>query len=52
MRERRAMYNRRPDDIEDILKTGTRRAQELAKETHGEVREAMGLKYFNHNQVN
>lgn len=52
MRERRAMYNRRPDDIEDILKTGTRRAQELAKETLGEVREAMGLDYFNHNQVN
>lgn len=52
MRERRAMYNRCPDDIEDILKTGTRRAQVLAKETLGEVREAMGLDYSNHNQVN
>jgi len=47
MRERRAYYAARPDDVDDILITGTRRARDIARETMGEVREAMSLDYFN-----
>jgi len=35
--------NLRPDDARDALAAGNRRAGEVAKETMGEVREAMGL---------
>lgn len=46
MRERRAFYAARIDDVDDMLITGTRRARAIAQETMREVREAMGLDYF------
>ncbi len=46
MRERRSYYAARPDVIDDILITGTRRARGIAQETMKEVREAMSLNYF------
>ena len=41
--EKRAAYVTRPNDVEDILVTGNRVAQEKAAETMGEVRDAVGL---------
>lgn len=46
MRERRAYYEARPDVVDDMLIVGTRRARGIAKETMREVREAMGINYF------
>ncbi|MDF2925561.1 MAG: trpS2 [Paenibacillaceae bacterium] len=46
MRERRSYYAARPDDVDDILITGTGRARGIARETMQEVREAMSLNYF------
>lgn len=46
MRERRNDYAAKPDVIEDILLTGTRRARAIAQETMKDVREAMRLDYF------
>lgn len=46
MRERRSYYADRPDVVDDILITGTRRARGIAQETMKEVREAMSLNYF------
>lgn len=43
IRERRMALKRDPDLIMDILRTGTRRAQCLTKETMAEVRDALGL---------
>ena len=43
LRERRARYEEKPEAVEDILRGGTRRAREVAAETMGQVREAMGL---------
>ncbi|KWX77445.1 tryptophan--tRNA ligase [Paenibacillus jilunlii] len=48
MRERRAYYAVRPHLVNEILITGTQRAQGIAKETMKEVREAMKLDYFSH----
>ncbi|RKN85769.1 tryptophan--tRNA ligase [Paenibacillus ginsengarvi] len=45
-RERRAYYAARPDVVDDILLSGTRRARGIARETMEEVREAMSLDYF------
>ncbi|MFQ5902628.1 MAG: tryptophan--tRNA ligase [Candidatus Binatia bacterium] len=42
-REKRAAYERRPTDVEDVLVTGNRTAQEKASETMNEVRGAVGL---------
>ena len=42
-REKRAAYEQRPADVEDVLVTGNRIAQEKAVETMGEVRGAVGL---------
>lgn len=41
--ERRASYEQRPEQVDEILAEGTRRAQEVAKETMERVREAMGM---------
>ncbi|MNI81843.1 Tryptophan--tRNA ligase 2 [compost metagenome] len=46
MRERRAYYATRPGTLDEILMAGTARARGIAKETMGEVREAMCLNYF------
>lgn len=43
MQERRASYERRPRDVEDVLATGDRHARKKAGETMEEVREAVGL---------
>lgn len=42
-REKRAAYEQRPADVEDVLVTGNRIAQEKAAETMDEVRSAVGL---------
>lgn len=46
LRARRAEYERRPGDVEDILREGTARAREIAMATLREVREAMQIDYF------
>ena len=43
IRERRAYLEARPDDVVDILRTGTQRARPIAQETLAQAREAMGL---------
>jgi tryptophanyl-tRNA synthetase len=43
LRERRASYEQRPEQVDEILAEGTRNAREVAKETMERVREAMGL---------
>lgn len=42
-REKRAAYERRPADVEDVLVTGNRIAQKKAGETMNEVRGAVGM---------
>ncbi len=42
-REKRAQYEKRPSDAQDVLATGNRVAREKASETMGEVRAAVGL---------
>jgi tryptophanyl-tRNA synthetase len=42
-RERRAQYESRPADVEDIVSAGNRAAQQKASETMEEVRPAVGL---------
>jgi tryptophanyl-tRNA synthetase len=46
MRERRAIYSAKPELVDEILMAGTDRARIIARETMGEVREAMCLNYF------
>ena len=43
MRERRAMLEKRPDDVEDVLADGVRRARELATPVLQAARAAAGL---------
>jgi tryptophanyl-tRNA synthetase len=43
LRERRSTLEQRPKEVDEILAEGTRRAGEVARETMGMVREAMGL---------
>ncbi|STX27860.1 tryptophanyl tRNA synthetase [Legionella beliardensis] len=45
IREKRASFKRK--ELEDILITGTLAAREVAKETLNEVRDAIGVRYFN-----
>lgn len=45
IREKRAMFAGRPDDVRDALLDGTRRAKRVAEQTMGEVREAMRITY-------
>ncbi len=42
-RERRAVFAQREDEVWDILHDGAERAREIAEQTMGEVREAIGL---------
>jgi tryptophanyl-tRNA synthetase len=43
LRERRAELARRPDDVEDVLASGARRARELAAPVFAAARDAAGL---------
>ena len=43
IREKRAAFENKPEDVEEILSQGNRRAQEAAAATMSEVREAVGL---------
>lgn len=43
IRERRARFAERPDDVIDILRAGTLRAQALTEQTLAEAQEKMGL---------
>jgi len=45
VRERRAAALQRPDDLRDVIVTGSRRARELAGATMERVRAAVGLDY-------
>lgn len=47
MRERRQLYRARPSLIDEILLSGTQRTKAIAEETMKEVRDAMGINYFN-----
>ena len=44
-REKRAAFEQDLDYIKDVIHEGNRRANEIANETLGEVREAMGMVY-------
>lgn len=47
IREKRKYYEERPELLEEILKNGTKKAQEIAKETMSKVKGSMKLNYFN-----
>ncbi|HEX3010433.1 MAG TPA: tryptophan--tRNA ligase [Syntrophomonadaceae bacterium] len=49
MRERRAVYESKPELVRDILMDGTKRAFKAAETTMQEVREAMQINYFTMN---
>jgi tryptophanyl-tRNA synthetase len=42
-RELRAQWAARPDDVEDVLRTGARRARAVAQEVMADVRDACGI---------
>ena len=44
IRERRRRWEKDPDAVRDVLRDGTRRAREAARETMDQVRSAMGVK--------
>jgi tryptophanyl-tRNA synthetase len=44
IRERRLRWEKDPDAVRDMLRDGTRRARETAKQTMDQVRSAMGVK--------
>ena len=46
IRERRHYYEQRIEEVLDILKTGTKEASLMADETLSEVKNAMGINYF------
>ena len=46
MRERRTEFESRPEEIEKILKEGTARAREVARETMKKVKKVMKIDYF------
>jgi len=43
IREKRSEYEKRPDDVRDILREGTKRAREVAHENMDQIISAMGL---------
>ncbi|PZT53708.1 tryptophan--tRNA ligase [Paenibacillus silvae] len=45
-RERRGYYEQRKSQVKELLMEGTRKARRTVKETMLEVREAMGIRYF------
>ncbi len=46
MREKRAYYEAHPEEVDRILKEGTEKARQTAKETMKKVKKAMMLDYF------
>jgi tryptophanyl-tRNA synthetase len=46
IRTRRKQFENRPDDVIDVLRTGTRRANEVAEETLALAKQAMKQDYF------
>lgn len=46
MRERRAQFAKDMDAVRDILRDGNHKANHIANETLDQVREAMGMKYY------
>jgi tryptophanyl-tRNA synthetase len=46
MRERRAEFEKNPEELDKILKEGTAKAREVATETMQKVRHAMKIDYF------
>jgi tryptophanyl-tRNA synthetase len=44
IRDRRRKWEQDPDAVRDVLRDGTRRAREVARETMDQVRSAMGVK--------
>ena len=46
IREKRAYYEARPEEVDKILLEGTLKAQKVAKETMKKVKKAMKLNYF------
>ena len=46
IRERRAYYDSHPQVVEDILRAGTQRANEIGGQTLAEVKNAMKIDYF------
>lgn len=46
MRERRRKYEDKLDEVDVILKEGTERAREVARETMGKVKKVMKIDYF------
>lgn len=46
MRERRKKYENNPEEVERILREGTKRAQAVAAETMASVKKAMKINYF------
>ena len=46
IREKRAYYEKHPEEVDKILIEGTKKAREVAKETMKKVKKAMKLDYF------
>ena len=46
MRQRRTEFESKPEEIERILKEGTVRAREVARETMKKVKKVMKIDYF------
>lgn len=46
IREKRAYYEAHPEEVDKILREGTKKAQEVARQTMKKVKEAMKLDYF------
>lgn len=46
IRERRAIYEQKLPEVLEILKTGSKKANEIADKTLNDVKEAMGIIYF------
>lgn len=46
IREKRAYYEKHPEEVDKILKEGTKKAQEVARQTMKKVKQAMKLDYF------
>ena len=46
IREKRAYYEAHPEEVDKILIEGTKKAQEVAKQTMQKVKQAMMLNYF------
>ena len=47
IRERREKFEQDPAKVYQILKEGSKKANQVAEKTLQEVRDAMGINYFN-----